>query len=125
MQNKIHIRRLFGFIFLIPMIATMASEQQWLRYRSGQSVRQILGNIGSQQIKLSEEKPARVELPEFEADNPLFGQWLTPMIESGRIWLALDRSEKDGPYDLLFIDSNGDGQLEDESAVTAYQKERN
>jgi hypothetical protein len=125
MQKKIHIRWLFGFIFSIPMITTNASDQQWLRYRSGQNVRQILGNIGSQQIKLSEEKPAKVGLPEFEADNPLFGQWLTPMVESGRIWLALDRSEKDGPYDLLFIDSNGDGHLEDESVVTAYQKERN
>jgi hypothetical protein len=125
MQNKIHIWAVVGLILSTLGVTGQASEQQWLRYRSGRDVRQILGNIGSQQIELSEERPTGVGLPEFEASNPLFGQWTTPMVESGHIWISLDRSEKDGPYDRLFIDSNADGNLKDETVVTAYQKQWN
>lgn len=125
MRNKIHSWIAFGFTSLALAIIAQASEGQWLRYRSARDVRQILGNIGSQQIELSNGKPSGVELPEFKTDNPLFGKWLTPMAKNGQIWIALDRSKNNGQYDELFIDSNGDSHLEDETLVTAYQKERN
>jgi hypothetical protein len=125
MINKFHLWIAFVFLPIVFVVTTHAAERHWLHYRTGQNVRQILGNIGSQQIEVNTNKPAGVELPQFEMSNPLFGKWLTPMVKSGWIWIALDSSEKGKSYDRLFIDSNGDGNLKDETAVMASRKEAN
>ena len=41
------------------------------------------------------------------------------MDPSGDRWLCLDRTRKSGPYDQLYIDSNGNGRLDDETPVPA------
>ncbi|MHC4533542.1 MAG: hypothetical protein ACYS6K_06285 [Planctomycetota bacterium] len=110
-------------LYSLAMVAE-AQEEQWLRYRSAREARQILGNIGLQQVELSNDRPVGVELPQFKAEHPLFGKLFTPMVESGHIWILLGRSHKNGLYDRLFIDSNGDGHLKDETVVVAYQKEQ-
>ena len=110
-------------LYTLAMVAE-AQEEQWLRYRSAREARQILGNIGLQQVELDNERPAGAELPQFNSDNPLFGKLITPMVESGYIWISLDRSHKNGLYDRLFIDSDGDGHLKDETVVIAYRKEQ-
>jgi hypothetical protein len=46
------------------------------------------------------------------------------MVKSGRLWIALDRSSEQGKWDRLYIDSNGNGQLDDEDAVAAYQTDQ-
>ena len=46
------------------------------------------------------------------------------MVKSGRLWIALDRTSEQGKWDRLFIDSNGNGHLDDEDAVTAYRTEQ-
>jgi hypothetical protein len=38
---------------------------------------------------------------------------------------VLDRTHKNGSYDSLYIDSNGDGNLSDETAVSAYRTTQN
>jgi hypothetical protein len=114
---------LFIAIFIVAVVA-QASEEQWLRYCTARETRQILGNIGSQQIVLTTDKPAGIEFPEFITNKPLFGKWLTPMVRSGKVWIALDRSKNNGPYDRLFIDSNTNDNLADETAVKAYQTEQ-
>jgi len=43
------------------------------------------------------------------------------MVKSGYLWVSLDRSHKHGLYDLLYIDSNGNGHLNDETALAAYR----
>lgn len=123
-RKKIHPLFIAGLGLFVLAVAAQASEQQWLRYYSGRDTRQILGNIGSQQIGLSTDRPADIELPEFKTNNPLFGKWLTPMVKSGQIWMTLDRSKNDGPYDRLFIDSNTNDNLADETVVMAYQTEQ-
>ncbi|HUU15820.1 MAG TPA: hypothetical protein VMW72_01610 [Sedimentisphaerales bacterium] len=101
-----------------------AQEEQWLRYRSAREARQILGNIGLQQVELSNDRPVGMELPQFNSESPLFGKLFTPMVESGHIWISLDRSNKNGLYDRLFIDSDGDGHLKDETIVAAYRTDQ-
>ncbi len=124
MRNKTYIWLAVGVSLLALAVVTEAQEEQWLRYRSSREARQIVGDMGLQQIELSSDRPAGVELPQFEADSPLFGKWLTPMVESGQIWMSLDHSQKRGPYDRLYIDSDGDGHLNDETVVAAYRTEQ-
>jgi hypothetical protein len=103
----------------------VGQKEQWLGYRSVRQAREIVGELGSQGLKLTTEKPQGVELPKFKSTEPLFAKWLTPMTTSGYVWIALDRTGKKGPYDLLYIDSNVNGSLKDETAITACQKEQN
>jgi len=46
------------------------------------------------------------------------------MVKEGYLWVALDSTHRYGSYDRLFIDSDGDGHLSDETVVVAYQAER-
>ena len=46
------------------------------------------------------------------------------MVESGYLWISLDRTQKQGPWNRLFIDSNGNGHLNDETAITAYRTDQ-
>jgi hypothetical protein len=97
-------------------------EQQWLQYRSAREVSLLGGRTGSVSLgPLVAERPAGVEMPQFKGATPLFAKWQTPMVKSGFLWIALDRSNKAGPYNLLCIDSNGNGRLDDETVATAYQ----
>jgi len=100
-----------------------APEAQWLKYRA-EPQEQILGEgeMGVSKPEVTTQRPARVELPRFEAEQPYFAQWSTPMVESGRLWMALDRTSENGPWDRLFIDANGDGHLNDENAALAYHR---
>ena len=84
----------------------------------------LLGGVQPQALEISAEKPAGVELPQFKVENPFFAKWSTPMVKSGHLWVALDRAHKQGPYDVLYIDSNGNGHLNDETAVTAYRTDQ-
>jgi hypothetical protein len=46
------------------------------------------------------------------------------MVESGHLWIVLDQVHKQGPYDLLYIDSNANGKLDDENAAKAYRTDQ-
>jgi hypothetical protein len=46
------------------------------------------------------------------------------MVKSGWLWIALDRTHEQGPYDSLYIDSNGNGGLDDETAAAAYRTDQ-
>ena len=102
-----------------------AEELQWLQYHSSNQARQIIGDIGTQYIKLDDNKPEGVELPEFKSSEPIFAKWKSPMANDGFIWMALDQTNKNGAYDSLFIDSDCDGDLSDETAITPYRTENN
>ncbi|MHC4648083.1 MAG: hypothetical protein ACYTBJ_21700 [Planctomycetota bacterium] len=104
-------------VFLCPTI--VAQELQWLQYWSAREA-----SMGRRTVDLSNDKPEGVELPDFESKSPVFGRWRSPMVTSGYLWVVLDRTHKYGPYDQLFIDSDGDGQLNDETVVAAYRVEQ-
>jgi hypothetical protein len=111
-----------GLLFLISPLR--AQDEQWLRYHCRREARRIIGDMGWAQPDLTTEKPQGAELPEFEKSEPWFAKWSTPMAEAGHLWIALDRTYENGPYDRLFIDSNANGRLNDEEAVKAYKTEQ-
>jgi hypothetical protein len=123
MGKKICFFLALGLALLISATPADAQEQ-WLQYYSAREARQIVSDMGLQGLELSTEKPGVVELPEFKTDSPLFAQWSTPMVKSSRIWIALDRTSEHGPHNLLYIDSNCNGHLNDETPVTSYRIEQ-
>jgi hypothetical protein len=62
-----------------------------------------------------------VELPQFKGKSQLFVKWPTPMVKEGHIWISLDRTHEQGLYDSLYIDSNANGRLDDETALATYR----
>lgn len=123
-KKRTYIRLAVGIGLLILVSQVSAQQEQWLQYHSSREAGQILGEVGSQTMHLSTEKPAGVKLPQFKGQDQLFAKWPTPMVKGGWLWVALDRTHKQGPYDLLYIDSNGNGSLDDETAVAAYRTDQ-
>ena len=92
-----------------------AQSEQWLEYHTSNEGR------GYSQVKLTTNPPPNVALPALNPLNgtPYFAEWKTPMDPAGKRWICLDRTRKSGPYNRLFIDSNGNGRLDDETPVMA------
>jgi len=101
-----------------------AQDQQWLQYRSACEAARTIGRVPSKYLSSTDKPPQDVELPQFKSQQQFFAKWSTPMVESGRLWIALDRTNKQGQWDRLFIDSNGNGHLNDETAITAYRMDQ-
>jgi hypothetical protein len=74
-------------------------------------------------VSVSTSRPQGVTLPQLKDRQALFGKWSTPMAKAGFLWLALDRDTSKGPYDRLYIDSNENGRLDDETAIKAFRAE--
>jgi hypothetical protein len=121
MRDRFCIQLTAGIILFILVSQVPAQQEQWLQYHCSREAGQILGETGPQSMQLSTEQPADVKLPQFKGENQLFGRWPTPMVKSGFLWVALDRTHDQGPYDLLYIDSNCNGALDDETVEQAYR----
>ncbi len=106
-------------------VTTRAQDEQWLQYHSAREVRLVGFGSSMQNLDIVNEKPDGVEMPQFKSDEPIFAKWSTPMVKDGYLWVVLDRTHKNGSYDSLYIDSNGDGNLSDENAVSAYRTTQN
>lgn len=124
MVNRTYIWIVVVICLIFLTAGALAQDEQWLQYHSAREVR--LAGFGSsyQYPEIITEKPAGMELPQFKSEDPIFAKWLTPMVKSGYLWAALDRTNKNGPYDLLYIDSNRNNRLDDETAVTAYRTDQ-
>jgi hypothetical protein len=102
--------RMAGWVALATMAATttaLAQKEQWLDYHVSREGR------GYSYLNLSTNPPPNIKLPKFSS-QPYFALWKTPFDKEGR-WLALDRTKKSGLYDRVYIDSNGNGRLDDET----------
>jgi hypothetical protein len=107
-----------AFAGLVLATTALAQPEQWLEYhtsREGQA---------SRWLELTTNPPPNVALPKLNA-KPCFVRWTTPLDPAGGRWICLDRTRKSGPYDRLFIDSNGNGRLDDESSINADRREQN
>jgi hypothetical protein len=124
MKKRIYIQLVVGIVLFILVSKVPAQQEQWLQYHSSREAGQILGETGSQMIQLSSEQPAGIKLPQFKGKQQLFAKWPTPIVKSGFLWIALDRTHEQGPYDLLYIDSNGNGHLDDETVESAYRMDQ-
>ena len=123
MRNRICILLAVGISLLVLTSTSGAQDEQWLQYHSEREAQQITGGMSSSRT-VTPDKPQGVKLPEFKTKQQFFIDWPSPMVKSGRLWIALDRTSEQGKWDRLFIDSNGNGHLDDEEAVTAYRTEQ-
>jgi hypothetical protein len=98
-----------------------AEGEQWLRYNYGPDTRQA--GTSMHPLEVSKNKPTGMELPEFNDSEPMFGVWKSPMAKGGKVHIALNRSGKEKSFNLLYIDSDCDGSLKDETAVKANSKD--
>lgn len=113
------------FLLLTPWKTICAQNEQWLQYHSAREINLNGFNSNSIIVDLSEKKPSDVNLPRFSGEKQLFAKWVTPMANKGFLWVVLDSSKKLNIYDILYIDSNGNGQLDDEQAIRQYRMEQN
>jgi hypothetical protein len=97
---------------LIAAAPAWAQSEQWLEYHTSDDGRVF------HQLELTTNPPPGVALPKLNAP-PYFVRWITPMDPSGGRWMCFDRTRKSGPYDRLFIDSTGNGRLDDKKPVSA------
>ncbi len=124
MKGKTYICLAVGITILILTSAARAQDEQWLQYHSEREAMQIVGAMMRSNLRLTSEKPQGVELPDFKTEEPFFASWSTPMVASGQLWIAVDRSTEQGRWNQLYIDSNINGHLNDETAINAYRTER-
>jgi hypothetical protein len=124
MKNRRYV--LLTATIILPALGLSSSAQQehWLRYHSASEVSLLDGGRNMLMLELSQETPSGTKLPSFKADQPYFAKWPTPMVQQGHLRIACDRSHKHGPYDLLYIDSNGNGHLDDETVVQANRTDQ-
>ena len=120
-----------GIIVLVTCAVSIASGQheQWLRYQYSTPGRYSPAWFGGDDLPwkplvLRHVKPEGVEMPSLQGARPLFAKWPTPMVKRGYLWVALDQEGDGKTYDLLYVDSDGDGHLSDESAARPYRKDR-
>ena len=101
------------------VFASVASAQpeQWLQYHTGAKGR------GYRYLDLTTNAPAGVALPKLEG-QPYFARWKTPLDPNGGRWLCLDRTRKSGLWDRLYLDTTGNGRLDDKSPVVAAQRDQ-
>jgi hypothetical protein len=111
---------LFAASLLLPALAG-AQTEQWLQYRSAREADDIAGALGAVTLDLTDAKPPGVVLPRSVGENVVFARWSTPMAKSGSLCVAVDLPSESAAQTTLFIDSDGDRRLDDESAETAYR----
>lgn len=101
-----------GLAMTVVATTVFAQKEQWLEYRTGPEGR------GYRYLDVTTNPPPNVALPKFTA-QPYFVRWTTPMDPSGGRWLCFDRVRKSGPYDRLYIDTKGDGRLDNKPPLSA------
>ncbi|MBN2180811.1 MAG: hypothetical protein JW715_02765 [Sedimentisphaerales bacterium] len=124
MENRKSLQVVVGIVVIVLAAGVFAQDEQWLQYHSERQAYQIVGDMGSSTSEPSTSKPEGVKLPDFKNEEPFFFEWSSPMVEGGKLWIALDRTNPQGHYDRLYIDSNGNGHLDDETVINPYQTEQ-
>jgi hypothetical protein len=120
MRKKLYFIAVIQLATILLPQAAGAQEQQWLQYRSSRDARAIATDISSPYLKTISEGPESAKLPDLK-EEPLLYKWSSPMAKDGYLFIALGRDQGRGLRDLLYIDSNGDGSLRDETAIKAYR----
>lgn len=123
MRKKVYLAIAISLSLVTVLLAFIARVQgrQQLQYRSSRDARKIVGGLGYQRLGLTAEKPEVMNLPDFKERYPLFFKWSSPMAQSGHLFIAIDCTDHNGSHDLLYIDTNGDGNLKDETVIHAYR----
>lgn len=107
-------------VFVIASIAG-AQDEQWLQYHSEREADRIVGDMTRARPRIVSNPSEDAQLSQAKSSRPYYAKWFTPMVNSGSLWMAMDRSSENGPWDLLYIDSNTNGRLDDETAIAAHR----
>ena len=91
--------------------AAYAQQEQWLQYHTTREGRSY------HWITLTTNAPPGVALPKL-GDKPYFAHWETGLDPKGR-WMVFNRTRKSGPWDQVYIDSTGNGRLDDKPPIKA------
>jgi len=91
--------------------AAYAQQEQWLQYHTTREGR------SGHWITVTTNAPSGVTLPKL-GDRPYFARWETPLDPKGR-WIAFNRTRKSGLWDQVYIDTTGNGRLDDKSPIKA------
>ena len=124
MTNRTNILLILGVSLPIFASTARSQDQQPLQYRFHRDAKDIVNPIGSVVPKMTTDKPQDTNLPEFKGQTQFFTQWSTPMVPSGSLLIALDKTNDQGRWDRIFVDSDADGHLNDEQAVMAHRTEK-
>lgn len=95
-------------------LTAAAQQEQWLEYHTTSEPR------GYRWLELSTNPPPNIAMPKLRP-FAYFGQWKNAL-DGGR-WFVLDRATKGGVCDRIFFDRNGNGRLDDESAISCSRRE--
>jgi hypothetical protein len=102
-------------LFLWP-VRCQAQQEQWLEYHTLTEPR------GYQWIELSTNAPAGVALPSDLNPGAMFGRWKNGLEKSDGRLICVARTVKGGSVNRLYVDSNGNGNLDDEKAITTENR---
>jgi hypothetical protein len=108
---------------ILAAAAAGAQEAQRLQYGTDGHLERSIGVYSEVRVRAEPSPPAGLALPRFAGDRPLFAKWITPRVPAGHLWLALDQSGKQGAYDRLYVDTNADESLADETPAAAERAE--
>ncbi|HUU91845.1 MAG TPA: hypothetical protein VM238_11640 [Phycisphaerae bacterium] len=108
-------------VSVLAAAAALGQEAQRLAYRSPTERGFNVMGARSAHLSVQEDPPPGVALPAPTGRQPRFARWSTPMVPAGHLWLMLCRSGKDNVYDRLYVDTDADGSLADETVVQAQE----
>lgn len=89
---------------LLLASSSFAQKEQWLRYYTASEGR------GYRYIELKTNAPPELKLPKLTG-QAYYARWETPLDPAGGRWMVFERKGKTGPYDRVYIDAKGDGNL--------------
>jgi hypothetical protein len=116
MKTRVWIQGSLVLASLAAANLVLGETEQWLQYRTTREPQ------GYRWIDLTNTPPAEINWPKL-GSNALYGQWKTKLDPKGGRWICVDRTLKSGPCDRLFIDSNGNGRLDDETPLKATRRD--
>ena len=106
---------------LIIALTAGAQDEQWLQYHNEREAARIIGDMTSARPRHASNPSQDAQLSQAKASEPYYAKWSTPMVDSGFLWMAIDRTSENGPWDQLYIDSNANGRLDDETVVAPHR----
>jgi hypothetical protein len=108
------------FVVAATAVSAAAAEPQWLQYRVSREPWRNGIASAAVPMPIAAAVPEGVTPPKLAASDARFVRWLCPIAPDGGVWMAVDRSRGTGFYDVLFIDSDCDGDLSDEEPMATY-----
>ncbi len=123
MDNKFRTFLVWGLGVILFTSQAFAEGEQWLRYNYARDADET-GRV-MYSLKMSIDRPAGVELPEFKDPKPMFTVWKSPMAKGGQVHIAFDSDGKPGAYNLLYVDSDCDGNLREETPYKPFRIDTN